>query len=313
MVKQISAGDGKLPGAFAFVRFSPDGKFLATGGHNADAKVWNAQTGKLLRTLDSSYAIRTFSPDGQSVLHAHRHGAAIHNLIAERDVCLFRPPVQGILFTCFSPDFKRVAAVAPSSNGGIESSAENGQGSIYVFNVPARAFDPSRFDDAPLDKLWDDLNSDNDLRRQVVLKAFRSAPKQAVALIAEKVHPIAKDQQDRVEKLIVILDDESFVRRDEAMEEVQRLAHQFAPLLQKKLSKAAAGEVRNRLTFVLDRMGEEKLPAPLRIQLRAIALLEDLTTKEARDLLGRLADGADGARLTSEARGALERLEEKGK
>src|SRR5262249_3959646 len=71
LVKQISPGDSKPAGAYAFARFSPDGKFLATGGHNADAKIWHVESGKLIRTLDNSYSLRSFSPDNQSVLHAH--------------------------------------------------------------------------------------------------------------------------------------------------------------------------------------------------------------------------------------------------
>jgi hypothetical protein len=40
---------------------------------------------------------------------------------------------------------------------------------------------------------------------------------------------------------------------------------------------------------------------------RAVAVLERMATKEARQLLRRLADGAAGALLTREAKAALER------
>jgi hypothetical protein len=315
LVKQVSAGDGKLPGAFAFVKFSPDGKFLVTGGHCTDARVWNIATGKQLCSLGESYAIRTFAPNGASLLVANGNGASLYHLVAEKVVCSFNLNqfARQAHFACFSPNFKIVAVIAESSQDGEASSGPNGQGSVFLFRVPAKAFEPAaaNIDDGPLEDLWADMNTDNDLRLQSVLRAYRAAPKPAVALMAKKITPIKKDIQQQMEKWIATLDDDSFLRRDEAMEKVQGLAHEFAPLLKKKLSKAQPGELRNRLTFVLDNMKDEKLPSFMVTQRRAIDLLESMATTEARDLLKCLSDGADGAWLTTTAQAALDRLKER--
>ena len=229
-------------------------------------------------------------------------------------MCIFQLPKQGNTahYGCFSPDYKRVAVLAASSEGGSVSYSD-GQQSIYLFDVPPRAFDPveARFDDAPLDRLWTDLGTSNDLRLQMVLKVFRSAPRQTVELIGQKVQPVARELQREVEKLLAKLDDESFERqRFTAMMENGR-AYQFAPLLKAKLKQLPAGQVHGFFTYMVNEMYEGKQPAALAAQLRAVALLEELATKEARDLLERLADGADGARLTTEARAALDRLKSK--
>ncbi len=153
MVKQVSAGDGKLPGAFAFVKFSPDGKFLVTGGHCTDARVWNVETGKQLCSLGESFAIRTFSPDSSSVLAANGNGASLYNLVAEKIVCSFNLNTRQAGFACFSPDFKTVAVIAESTMDGEASTGPNGQGSVFLFRVPARAFRPAaaNIDDGPLE------------------------------------------------------------------------------------------------------------------------------------------------------------------
>src|SRR5208337_1782920 len=96
----------------------------------------------------------------------------------------------------------------------------------------------ANIDDAPLENLWGDMNTDNDLRLQVVLKAYRAAPKQTVTLMTKKITPIGKDVQEQIEKWITTFDDDSFMRRDEAMEKVQSMAHQFAPLLKKKRTES---------------------------------------------------------------------------
>src|SRR5207245_1145076 len=137
-------------------------------------------------------------------------------------------------------------------------------------DVPAKILDPleAHFDDAPPDKLWGDLGSENDLRLQIVLKAFRAAPKQTVDFIAMKVPPITKEHVQQVEKVMADLDDEAVAKRDDAMKELQGLAHQFASLMQKKLAQAPAGEIRNRLTLIIDQMEKQKPPPALVTQLR---------------------------------------------
>lgn len=52
--------------------------------------------------------------------------------------------------------------------------------------------------------------------------------------------------------------------------------------------------------------------SPVQLQLlRAVEVLEQIDTPEARRLLAELAQGAAAARLTQEAKAALERLEKR--
>jgi hypothetical protein len=124
---------------------------------------------------------------------------------------------------------------------------------------------------------------------------------------------VAKAEQTKLEKCIVDLDNDAQPVRDEAMKELQSQAHEFAPLLRAKFKEAGPGEVRNRLIFVLDQTNPESQPVQLLVKLRVLNLLEQMGTKEARGLLRSLADGAPLARVTVEARAALERVEGKPK
>src|SRR5262249_49775829 len=73
LVGELRAGGRLAGGAFKFVTYSPDGKFLATGGHSRAAlDVWNADTGGLVCSLPTKgffYSV-AFAPDSQSVLCA---------------------------------------------------------------------------------------------------------------------------------------------------------------------------------------------------------------------------------------------------
>src|SRR4051812_14178796 len=55
----------------ACLAFSPDGKFLAAGGLDRSIRMWDSQTGKLLRTLGGhTWGISSlaFSPDGKTMV-----------------------------------------------------------------------------------------------------------------------------------------------------------------------------------------------------------------------------------------------------
>jgi hypothetical protein len=295
--------------------FSSDGNSLVTSFDDT-LSVWDVPNGKLLHSFTPKgqpYSA-LFSPDGLSLLYTAQYGKAaiLYHLVAEKET--LHLAANYAFSPCFRPDFKRVALLGHSSKGGTTAGADGeSQLSIFLFDVPDKAFDPAeaRIEDAPLESLWNNLHSDNQLRMQRIMKVFLAAPKQTVALADKKLQPVKHDQQKHVEKRIAALDDDSAVTRDAAMKELHPLAHQFSPLLRAKHRQVPAGEVRNRLNVVLEQMNAEKGPVELRTQLRAIALLEEMAIPEARDLLTRLAQGADGARLTVEAGAALKRLNSK--
>jgi WD40 repeat protein len=310
LVRVLRPDDRFAGGAFKFVVFSPDGKFLGSGGHLRDGlDVWNVATGKLVCSVPGKVFFHSacFAPDNQSVVCVPANGQAqLYHLIAEKVTYRFNPPDRLAHFVTFSPDGKRVAIVAELS-----SQILNGrQDAIYLYDVPASALSPAaaQVDDAALDKLWAQLSSSNDLRLQRVQQALRAAPQAAVDLFRRQLPPVTKELQAKVELWIAQLDALAFTERDRAMQELARVAFEFTPLLEARKKQAGPGEVRNRLTFVLDRMKSAPVPATIVKQERALKLLEEMATPAAQTLLTELAAGAANARLTVQARAALERL-----
>ena len=67
-------------GAVASARFSPKGDLIVTGSWDNSAKIWNAQTGQVIRKLEGGHTsfvnTAVFSPDGRFVLTASDDGTA---------------------------------------------------------------------------------------------------------------------------------------------------------------------------------------------------------------------------------------------
>jgi hypothetical protein len=153
------------------------------------------------------------------------------------------------------------------------------------------------------------------LANKTTAEAFQAAaelvasPKGAVALLAERVKPIAAPDAKQLSKRIADLDNDNFDVRESASTELGRLGELARPALE-EARKSKSPETRRRVEELLNRLKPDgSLPAEDLRQLRALEVLEKINTPEARQLLHVLSRGAEGAWLTREAKTTLERLE----
>jgi WD40 repeat protein len=91
---------------------SPDGGLVATGGFDlpGGAKVWEAQSGKLVKHLPVGASCRVaFSPDGKRLLTGVGNGQIRVWEVGTWTEVLIQEPLRGVAFA-FSPDGKLLAA-----------------------------------------------------------------------------------------------------------------------------------------------------------------------------------------------------------
>jgi hypothetical protein len=162
---------------------------------------------------------------------------------------------------------------------------------------------------AQFDLLW------NALEGSAAAKAYQdqwrmidsSAP-QTVTFLRERLRPFPNPDQRWISQLITDLDSEEFEARKRASAELEKLGDLAEPALCKALESNPSLETRKRLQTILETVVTQP-PTGERLQaLRALAVLEYIGSREARQLLEALAKGAPAARLTREAQGSLERL-----
>jgi WD40 repeat protein len=102
------------------VAYSPDGGRLATASDDGMAKVWDAKSGKLLRTIAagdasiSALSAITFSPDGQRLAGAVQEDATarIWDAATGRELCQLQGHTANVTRLAFSPDGQRLATAS---------------------------------------------------------------------------------------------------------------------------------------------------------------------------------------------------------
>jgi hypothetical protein len=153
--------------------------------------------------------------------------------------------------------------------------------------------------------LWTALGSDAP-RALEALQQLTACPAPAVRLLRGHLKPAPVDEP-RLELLLRDLDDRSFARREKAEKELAGLGEVVMPALQRALKSKPSAEAQTRMEKVLKLVRGGTVTGERLREVRGVEVLEALASAEADALLRELAGGAPGARLTREARAALER------
>jgi hypothetical protein len=160
-----------------------------------------------------------------------------------------------------------------------------------------------------VETLWATLADSNAAKAHQAICQLTTAPPQTVPFLQGHLQPVASADGQRISRWIAALDSNRFAVRDQAAKELDRLGELAEPALRQALERQGLSlEMRRRLEQLLAQLhGPVTEPERLRA-LRAIEVLEHIGTAEAKQMLANLAKGAPQARVTQEAKVALERL-----
>ena len=111
----------------------------------------------------------------------------------------------------------------------------------------------------------------------------------------------------RVLQWIAALDDDEFTIREKASKELEELGHQAEMSLLRASKNARTLEFRRRVEILLEKLDADSAPAMMR-EVRALKVLERISSLESSKILEHVAGGAADARLTREAKLALTRM-----
>jgi WD40 repeat protein len=278
--------------------FSPDGRFVVTSDQNGVCEV---ATGNRVAVLPPELVVlaAAFSRDGRFLATAV-HGGVIQ--IWEVATWTRRNE-----FEDQRNEFKDHRHLPPvltfAPNGQLLSGSQDTTVLVWDMRPPRVA------GSVTLESAW------NDLARRDAAEPFKSegrflmSPAEAVTFFAERIKPVEALERKRVGRLLADLGSDEFAVRETASEALAGLNEQATPYLEETLKSTDSAEVRVRVTRILEQRRGAALTADQVRQVRAVMVLERIGDGAAKELLKRWAGGPVGARLTTEAAAALQRLE----
>jgi RNA polymerase sigma factor (sigma-70 family) len=185
----------------------------------------------------------------------------------------------------------------------------NEDGTVLVWDLSPPGWRGRETPEDP-ERLWEGLaNTDGPTAYRAVW-GLAAVPGRGVATLRERLPRSVSEvaaRGRRIRGLIADLDSDSFDRRAAASKELAGFGAEAEPALRRALATRPSAEARKRLEELLSNCGSLRTAEVLRC-LRALAVLERIGTPEARQVLGRVAEGAAEDWLTEEAKAALRRL-----
>jgi hypothetical protein len=324
------------------VAYSPDGKRLATGGPGETVRVWDTATGKSLFQFKAKPSALAFSPDGEWLATdgAGQGRALVYHVATGKPYRTLTAAPAALRGVAFAPDGRMAAAVAvpdtlvlfelatgkerlrySGKQGGIRafSFSPDGRtmatagedGTVLLWDTrgqSAHALDWAKLGAPERERLWLKLTGADAAEANRILASMRRAPVPAVAFLRTHLVPIAPPPPMQLKNLIDALVDDNPERRVEANHVLAQMEDLSRPELRRTLKTTQDPQIRKAVQQLLDKMEDQPIPRVALQQMRAIELLEQLDTPDARELLGELANGAPAARQTREALAALNRL-----
>jgi hypothetical protein len=281
---------------------SSDGQTLALSRGHGDqrAEIYELSTRTQIRELKGKKVDMpcvTIAPDGVTVATSDflNKGVVLWNLYTGEEIAVFTGHDKYVYQVAFSPDSRTL--VSASADGTLIF------WKVPEIEAPGKATEPTK-----LAQSWDKLTGDDAKAAYQAIWDLRQTGDRATDHIRERIKPVAAVGAATIQKLVADLDDSVFATRKKAADELSKLGELAEPALRKALEGEPSAEMRKQVQSLLSRL---RFPTyhgePLRA-LRAIQVLERIGTPKARDVLGELAKGAEGAKLTRDAKAALDRL-----
>jgi hypothetical protein len=301
--KELQVAPDPPGNGYDCVSFSPDGKWLALGCHDGTVRLWDHATGRELRTLQRVPALKpesgtvaiAFSADGRNLAASNGRDIRIWEIVTGKER---RRLAAAASCLAFAPNSLTLAS------GGWDTTALLWDLTGASSQGPGKPVQPSAQE---LARLWADLAGDDVPAAYRALGRLSAAPEPSVPYIRERTRPVAADEA-LIARKIADLESDRFEVREEATRELEERGDLAEPALRKVLTMKPSLEIRRRVEALLDKQEKRLLSGERLRAWRAVEVLEAIGTPEARQVLEKLAQGAEAAQLTREARAALDRL-----
>jgi WD40 repeat protein len=263
--------------------------------------IFELATGTELRawTVPDSVTCLAFSHDNRVLASSSRDAIRFWSVATGKELSQRSAHDVEANSLLFAPDGRTLAAALQDSTVLIWGLAAETRDAA----MPAKELRP-----ADLTALWADLASPDAPKGQAAVWTLAAAPRDSVPFLAKHLRPAVLPDDEQLTRWVADLDSVVFADREKATRELERQGEVAESRLRKALADNPSPEMRRRIEALLNKLqGPLTSPESLR-SIRAIEVLEHISSPKTRNVLEALAKGPSEARLTREAQAALQRL-----
>jgi WD40 repeat protein len=294
---------------------SPDGSLLAARMDRAvndpgpSIIVWEALSGKKVGDLPAGQPHSwVLAADNRTVVTIDAKSIRVWDLASKQEKLKLELPTASVI----GPTNYGMRATAHLTPNGRRLLTPESDGTFLIWDLSAalatNAAAPANVEVDRVAGWWSDLAKNDPAVAYAAIWKLTDVPADAVALFQKQMKPAVDADFDRVRKLIKELDDDRFEVREAASKTLEKMGAGIQPAARQALEGRPSPEVRRRLEALIQTPASVSQTPELLRNLRAIGILEQIGSKDARQLLTTLSSGVPHASETQAARSALERL-----
>jgi WD40 repeat protein len=301
--------------------FLPDGRSLAVTGRSAYKGVgslarpldalglWDPLTGKLRR----AFAVPKTESRLVHGLAVSPNGYILATAEDDRSILVFET-ATGQVRRRLTKHRASIDSVTFTPDGGrLISTSHDQTALVWDMRFGAERLKAIPLSPADRDKAWEALAATPAAPAYEALLHLAADPDGSVSLVKKHIQPAPAIDGAMLDKLMAALNSDRFAVRERAAADLDKLGKTVVGAVRARFDATLSQEVRERLAKFLDQHDREEFtPEELR-QERAMELLEQIGSADARDVLRDLATGEKTARLTRQAGAAVKRVEGLGK
>jgi len=264
-------------------------------------RVWDAESKKMLtqfKPWNAHPEHACFSPNGRVILLRGYGVISVWEVATGQERTRFKANANSVSTVCFTPDGRGIVS------GG-------GDTQVLLWDYTRRSPDGiwTTVKHTPVQQgtLWTSLASDDAAEAHRAIWEMVADPEGTPRFLDGKLQPARLPEVDLLAKCIARLSSPAFPDREKATNELRSFGDMILPQLRAARKKTTDAELRERLDRIIQELEQPALANNQLQQVRAVEVLETIGTKEAKQVLEKLARGEASARLTREAKFALGR------
>ena len=283
--------------------FSADEKVLLTAAGNDPVYLWEQVTRQPILGMKVGWCVRAaLAPGGRFIAIGTEKGVRLYDR-ADGMACLtLQGTARGVGALAFSPDGRVLAGAGTEDTSALLWDVAD------LLNCPLRT---AKADAAKIDSWCESLKESDAAAADRAGWSLTGTPQQTVPRLKALLQPVKESDAKPVAKLIAMLDDDKFETRERASGELGKMGESAAGRLREALKNKPSAEQRRRVEELLARLKNKGPDGESLRATRAVAVLERIGSKEARDVLNGFAPGFAGRSPDPDARAVLQRLEKR--